>query len=102
MNRLHLVTETATFREQAEDSMFLQAVIVALVGAARHGQMDPLLVNDLGDFAMRFGAALRLEPGMRDLVVTQRLRQIAELAIEAATASFDVARANADLANANH
>jgi hypothetical protein len=84
--RLHLVTDESTFTEQAEDSLYVQALMVALVGAARPGVMDPPLRNKLGDFAMEFGAALRLEPGMTDPVLHGAIRVIAEIAVKDALA----------------
>ena len=72
------------FAAQTDATFFLEAAVVALIGATT--PLSPELRVSLGEFAMYFGAALRLEPTMRDPAIHRRIHAIAESAIEQAHA----------------
>lgn len=63
-------------------SLYLEAALVALAGAVKPEHMSDQLRDTLADFGMTFGAALRLEPALRDPVKHAQLRQKAERVIE--------------------
>lgn len=67
--------------DELEASLFLEALLVALVGAARSEPLPPMLRDQLADFGLHFGAAFRLEPALLQPFQHAKLRRIAERAI---------------------
>lgn len=64
-----------------EASLFLEALMVALVGGAGTVPISLALRDRLVDFGMTFGAALRHTPGMLNPQQHATIRAIAERAI---------------------